>query len=270
MKVLDPFYDPADMSLCVEAESSVAQVNARCAADGLYFPLWRNSETSLGELYLKTRLCSRSFRFGSVADNVMGCRFELPGGKSVELGGRVVKNVVGFDFTRFFAGSEGRLGHPRTLVLRLRALAEVRKEFEILGTFPALEGFRSNLLKSPWVHCIDAFDFSVDASGPRLGLAFGCSRAEVSFYEDSLSALAAPAELHEAALPMHEGKAQIQEAVSRCLQSALSSYQKDSIPRSGYLGYGLILGNFERAPLSPASLHPELEAAFLKQVETLP
>ena len=159
MSNFDPFYDASDLTACVPASLTVAELNAKSKADDIYFPLWRDPQQTFADLYLNTRVCSRSFRFGLFGDNVLGCRFRLKTGKALDLGGRVVKNVVGLDLTRFFAGSQGAFGEPLTLVLRLRPLPEIRRELGLYGLKENLERFRAQFLLSPWVHCVDAFDF---------------------------------------------------------------------------------------------------------------
>jgi hypothetical protein len=272
MKIFEPFYDASDLSACVPASSSVAELNARAEKDGIYFPLWRDPAETLGALYLSTRVTSRSFRFGMFGDNTLGCRFELPGGKAVDLGGRVVKNVVGFDLCRFFAGSQGRLGKPMHLVLRLRPLPEVRRELEISGSFAELEAFRASLMASAWVHCIDAFDFEADAEGLRLGLAYACTREEAPVFESALLRLAKPCRLDEAPLPRHPAAAPASRLVplSAALKAARELQAGFGGRVSGYLGHGLLLCETEKPlPPLPRESHAALEAGLLARLEAL-
>jgi FAD/FMN-containing dehydrogenase len=239
-QVFEPFYDPADLSACVEASTTVAQLNERCRGDGIYFPLWRDPQESLGKLYLRNRVASRSFRFGLVGDNVLGCRFRLKNGKTLDVGGRVVKNVVGLDLTRFFSGSLGLLGEPETLILRLRPLPTIRQELALDGSPEDLERFRASFLLSPWVHCVDAFDFEIQAGRSRLHLAYACSQAEAGVYERNLKSLAEASgcQLSQAALPQH---AQLHEELVP-LSKTLVAAQARGQDCSGFLGHGLILG----------------------------
>ena len=59
----------------------------------------------------------QTFFFGS---EVLGLTFIAPSGRRVVAGGRTVKNVQGYDLTRPFVGSFGRLGQAETITLRLR------------------------------------------------------------------------------------------------------------------------------------------------------
>lgn len=59
-------------------------------------------------------------RFGPVRDQVLGLRVVTPAGELATFGGRVVKNVTGYDGVRLFTGSRGRLGIITQTTLRLR------------------------------------------------------------------------------------------------------------------------------------------------------
>lgn len=273
MNVFDPFYDPSDLSACVEASSSVAELNARAEKDGIYFPLWRDASQSLGSLYLDTRVCSRSFRFGWVGDNVMGARFRLSNGRTLEMGGRVVKNVVGFDLVRFLAGSQGRMGAPETLVLRLRPLPEVRKAWSVCGDLGGLEAFRKKFMLSPWVHGVDAFDFDLTGQGQRIGLAYACTRPEEAVYERAISAMSQGLHLEEEALPCHAVKPAAERLVplSHALSAARQIQSAFGGRVSGFLGQGTLCLEPELPlPAEHAPEHPDLESGLKALLESIP
>ena len=139
MSVFEPFFDAADLTACVTAESTPAQLNEQGAAHRAWFPLYLDPQQPFGELFLTSRVSSRSFRYGSLGDNVLGLRWQLPNGHVVDFGGRVVKNVVGFDFVRFLAATQGRLGKPQSLVLRLRPRAVAERVLRFTGPWPELK-----------------------------------------------------------------------------------------------------------------------------------
>jgi hypothetical protein len=271
VRQFDPFYDPSDLSACVPAGQSVAELNARAKADGIYFPLWRDPSQNFGELYLGTRVCSRSFRFGWLGDNVLGCRFRLKNGKTLDLGGRVVKNVVGLDLTRFLAGSQGLFGEPETLVLRLRPLPELRRELSLEGAPENLERFRAEFMLSPWVHCVDAFDMEQKNSGAsasfvlRLGLAYACTFAEAAVFESALKKLADAkgCVLREAPLPTHRNV--IERRVP--LSQGLSAAKAESGVVTGYLGHGILL--LENGPAPEPLPDSDLNARVTALLEGL-
>ena len=97
--MFEPFFDAADLTACVSGDSTAAELNARGAEHQAATSLcgWTLS-SPWASLFSTARFTSRSFRFGSLGDNVLGLRWRLPNGQKVlDLGGRVVKNVAGFD-----------------------------------------------------------------------------------------------------------------------------------------------------------------------------
>ena len=61
-------------------------------------------------------------RFGTMRDLVLGVTVVLPDGMRASSGGKVVKNVAGYDLAKLFCGSRGRLGSVERLALRLHPL----------------------------------------------------------------------------------------------------------------------------------------------------
>jgi glycolate oxidase len=68
----------------------------------------------------------RAFKYGTTKPYVLGLQAVLPGGEVVETGGKVVKNVVGYDLTHLLVGSEGTLAIITRVVLRLVPRPPVR------------------------------------------------------------------------------------------------------------------------------------------------
>ncbi len=66
---------------------------------------------------------------------VLGVAFQAPSGRVIRAGGRVIKNVQGYDLVRPFVGSFGLLGEPLEVVLRLRP-ARARGLFSRPGPIP--------------------------------------------------------------------------------------------------------------------------------------
>ena len=60
--------------------------------------------------------------YGSARDFVIGLRIVYPDGKVIRTGGKVVKNVAGYDMNKLFIGSMGTLGVISELTIKLRPL----------------------------------------------------------------------------------------------------------------------------------------------------
>jgi glycolate oxidase len=61
----------------------------------------------------------RAFKYGTTKQYVLGLQAVLPNGDIIETGGKVVKNVVGYDLTHLLVGSEGTLAIITRIILRL-------------------------------------------------------------------------------------------------------------------------------------------------------
>jgi glycolate dehydrogenase FAD-linked subunit len=61
----------------------------------------------------------RAFKYGTTKQFVLGLQAVLPNGDIIETGGKVVKNVVGYDLTHLLVGSEGTLAVITRIILRL-------------------------------------------------------------------------------------------------------------------------------------------------------
>ena len=61
----------------------------------------------------------RAFKYGTTKQYVLGLEAVLPTGEVVRTGGKVVKNVVGYDLTHLLVGSEGTLAIVTQIILRL-------------------------------------------------------------------------------------------------------------------------------------------------------
>jgi hypothetical protein len=168
----EAFLDPEDLTACVEAHETAASLNARALRSACYFPLWLHPSQPFGELFLTARATPRSFRYGVMADNVLGLQWKLPNGRSLRLGGRVVKNVAGFDFIRFLSASRGRFGQPQRLVLRLRPQAQENLELMLRGPWPALKATARKVRSSSWAHALDICDLHAVPDSGAIHLGF--------------------------------------------------------------------------------------------------
>jgi len=79
----------------------------------------------------------RAFKYGTTKHYVLGLEAVLPTGEIIETGGKVVKNVVGYDLTRLLVGSEGTLAIITKIILRLVPKPPVQATLR--GTFRSVE-----------------------------------------------------------------------------------------------------------------------------------
>jgi glycolate oxidase len=78
----------------------------------------------------------RAFKYGVTKQYVLGLEAVLPTGEIIRTGGKVVKNVVGYDLTHLLVGSEGTLAIITKIILRLVPKPPVRATLR--ATFPSI------------------------------------------------------------------------------------------------------------------------------------
>lgn len=122
-------HDAADMTVTVEAGVTLEQLGAELGHSGQWLPLDPPlmSQVTIGGLLAADLNGSLRFSHGKVRDYVLGLRAVIGGGTLVRGGGRVVKNVAGYDLPKLLIGSFGSLGVivEATLKVRPRPAADV-------------------------------------------------------------------------------------------------------------------------------------------------
>lgn len=115
---------PADLVATVGAGIRLDELQDSLAEAGLWLPLDPpgSLRRSVGSVIATATAGPLGAGFGPVRDHVLGCTFVTADGRVIQTGGRVVKNVAGFDLTKLQVGGFGEFGILTSLHLRLRAL----------------------------------------------------------------------------------------------------------------------------------------------------
>lgn len=109
----------------VAAGTPVAALREQARSEGLEVPLDPPSPAStLGGALAAAAIGPRSLGFGRVREQVLGLEVVLGSGERTRCGGRVVKNVTGYDLAKLYVGSLGTLCVIEHVWLRLRPLPE--------------------------------------------------------------------------------------------------------------------------------------------------
>lgn len=113
--------DPASATIEVQAGLVLARLHAALDGSGLMFPLHLGAEGSaqIGGLIGTNAGGSHAFRFGMMADLVMGIEVVLPDGRIWNGMRSVQKDNAGYSLRKLFCGAEGTLGIVTRAVLRL-------------------------------------------------------------------------------------------------------------------------------------------------------
>lgn len=119
-------YVPGDLALTARAATSLADIARAAAAHRQWLTLDPpgSDDGSLGATVATASAGPLAHAFGTPRDHVLGLEAVTGDGRIVHTGGRVVKNVAGFDLTRLFTGSWGTLAVITEITVRLRAMPE--------------------------------------------------------------------------------------------------------------------------------------------------
>ena len=189
-RVFEHYIDPVDGILCIPAGSEAAGIAREASPHGLRFPLIIDESAPLCEQVASSPFAPASSRYGPYCDNITGMNWELPDGRVVRVGERVVKSTTGYDLLRFLLASGNRYGRAVDYVLRLRPSCDTSLGFCLRGDVGPLQTASKALLQSSWMHWFDSVDLVVETA-PFLRVWIHCPGAELSAYEKYLSDVAA-------------------------------------------------------------------------------
>jgi glycolate oxidase FAD binding subunit len=142
-KVID--YPARDMTVTVQAGLTLAKLQKLLATENQRLPIDvpQAEQATLGGVLATNVSGPRRYGFGTLRDYVIGISVVNDEGHEIKAGGRVVKNVAGYDLCKLFIGSLGTLGILTQVTLKLKprpeeqALVLVSCQTERLG--PLLE-----------------------------------------------------------------------------------------------------------------------------------
>ena len=148
-------YVPGDLTLTARAGTSLAEIRAATAAHNQWLALdpFGADDGTIGATVATASAGPLATFFGTPRDLVLGIEFVTGGATAARGGGRVVKNVAGFDITRLLTGSWGTLGVITEVTLRLHARpeADVSMAVSIGGTGHDLTRLREALRRFPFM-----------------------------------------------------------------------------------------------------------------------
>ena len=147
-------YVPGDLTLTARAGTPLAAIDAATRANGQWLTLdpWGGDDGTLGATLSTSSAGPHAHAMGLPRDVVLGLEFVTGTGTVVRSGGRVVKNVAGFDLTRLLIGSWGTLGIITEATVRLRARPEHTRSVAIpvRSAPPALNELATTLRALPF------------------------------------------------------------------------------------------------------------------------
>lgn len=123
-------HNVGDLTAVVEAGVPLARAQETFASAGQMFaldpPLGAGDAATIGGVLASADSGPLRHRHGSGRDLVLGCKVALSDGTIARSGGKVIKNVAGYDLAKLFTGSFGSLGMILEVAIRLHPLPSRR------------------------------------------------------------------------------------------------------------------------------------------------
>ncbi|MEE2710709.1 MAG: FAD-binding oxidoreductase [Gemmatimonadota bacterium] len=129
-------YAPADMTATVQAGIRLADLQADLAQGGQRFPLDppHSDACTIGGVLSTNSSGALRWIYGTARDLVIGTKVVQADGTVVKAGGKVVKNVAGYDLNKMYIGALGTLGILVEVTLKVQPKPETGQA--IIGRFP--------------------------------------------------------------------------------------------------------------------------------------
>jgi FAD/FMN-containing dehydrogenase len=133
-------HEPADLVATVEAGATLVEFQNQLAQAGQWLPIDPpdDGRATIGGAVATGLGGAHSFGFGLPRSFVIGMRVTMADGRSINAGGKVVKNVAGYDLCKLFTGSYGTLGLINEVTFKLRPLPAETRTVSAVGSFPSL------------------------------------------------------------------------------------------------------------------------------------
>ena len=136
-------HDPLDGVAIVRAGTSLAALQAELAPHGQWLavdPPFSDSGATVGGIFSANDAGPRRLAYGTMRDLVIGATIVTGDGVVAHSGGRVIKNVAGFDLARLYCGAFGTLGLVAELALRLHPLRRESRTVMVSCPFEDISG----------------------------------------------------------------------------------------------------------------------------------
>ncbi len=183
-----------DLTVTVETGMTLNQLQTTLATANQFLPLdpAYPASATIGGIIATADTGSHRHRYGGVRDLLLGISFIRADGKIAKAGGRVVKNVAGYDMMKLFTGSYGTLGILTEVTFRVYPLPPAQGTVILTGALDRLTEVAKILLAStltPTAVDIVSTAFSQQlelSNAPSLIVKFATVPASVTQQSDQL------------------------------------------------------------------------------------
>lgn len=107
-----------DMTATFSADMTLEAAQTKLAEIDQWLPIDGNATWTLGQLVETNSTGPLRLGYGAWRDLLLGCQFQNGRGELITAGGRTVKNVAGYDLTKFMIGQRGIFGRLVTITTR--------------------------------------------------------------------------------------------------------------------------------------------------------
>ncbi len=167
-------YDPANQVVAVGSGMTLGALQDVLAERGQWLPIRLpiRGRRTLGGLVAQAACGPERLRYGAPRDLLLGLKFVSGAGQAIAAGGRVVKNVAGYDLTRLLVGSRGTLGLITELTFRVYSRPQRCVALATYGALGQCAAAATELLRSKFeptfvVAVPDDPDLKVNGQGGR-------------------------------------------------------------------------------------------------------
>ncbi|NGP45232.1 glycolate oxidase subunit GlcD [Bacillaceae bacterium SIJ1] len=131
--------DPENLTMTVQPGVITKEIHQAAEHIGLFYPPDPSSQSisTIGGNINENSGGLRGLKYGVTKDYVLGLEVVLANGNVIRTGGKLAKDVAGYDLTKLLVGSEGTLGIVTEATLKLLPVPETKKT--ILASFTSIE-----------------------------------------------------------------------------------------------------------------------------------
>ena len=143
-------HDSANLTVSAQCGMTLAALQSTLQGERQFVPIDAPfpARSTLGGIVAANLNGPRRSACGSVRDLVIGMKVVLASGEAIKAGGKVVKNVAGYDMCKLFIGSLGTLGIIAEVTIRVAPVAEIAATLIARGTLDQAQNFVKDLARS--------------------------------------------------------------------------------------------------------------------------
>jgi glycolate oxidase FAD binding subunit len=173
-----------DMTVTVESGITLAALQARLAGHRQWLPIDppNAEQLTLNQIIDANASGPRRFGCGTIRDYVIGMKIAMTDGNVISSGGKVVKNVAGYDLAKLFIGGHGSLGVVVEATFKLRPLPESEQFVQTrCESLEQADHLIEAVIKSPLTPMVLDLHQLSETQPPTVVLGFAGTREEVEW-----------------------------------------------------------------------------------------